>query len=239
MTKLKEGSTEMMPKNGETIASFDFTYSYDKEIWDYNSTSQQLVSKRILFDGNLMVSCEVVSRSTGDDLQTTAIYTYYYCPAEYKRIYMHITHQALKECVTYPQSSCVGTYGSLQCGGIHSTSIQDLNFGTLYPYLHVSTERNIIEEYRVEKNPEYIAEHPVIYFINTTDDVDVGKNTWASFDEGTIGSVHALLFSSPLVVKSGEDERDGVQLRALESDYPHLPGLEFNTAEFQFITKYV
>jgi hypothetical protein len=235
VTKLKEGSTEMMPKNGETIASFDFTYSYGKEIWEYNSTSQQFVSKRILFDGNLMVSCEVVSRSTGDDLQTTAIYTYYYCPAEYKRIYMHVTHQALKECVTYPQSSCVGTYGSLQCGGIHSTSIQDLNFGTLYPYLHVSTERNIIEEYRVEKNPEYIAEHPVIYFINTTDDVDVGKNTWASFDEGTIGSVHALLFSSPSVVKSGDDERDGVQLRALESDYPHLPGLEFNTAELQFL----
>ena len=234
VTKLKEGSTEMTPKNGETIASFDFTYSYDKEMWQYNSTSQQLVSKRILYDGNLMVSCEVVSRSTGDDLQTTAIYTYYYCPTEYKRIHVHITHQALKECVTYPPSSCDGTYGSLQCGGIHSTSIQDLNFGTLYPYLHVFTERNTVEEYRVETNPEYIAEDPVIHFIDTTDDVDVGKNTWASFDEGTIGSVHALLFSSPLVVKSGEDERDGIQLRALESGYPHLPGLEYDTAAFQF-----
>ncbi len=234
VTKLKEGSTEMAPKNGETIASFDFTYSYDKEMWQYNSTSQQLVSKRILCDGNLMVSCEIVSRSTGDDLQTTAVYTYYYCPAEYKRIYVHITHQALKECVTYPPSSSDGTYGSLQCGGIYSSSIQDLNFGTLYPYLHVFTERNTIEEYRVETNPEYIAKEPVIHFINTTDDVDVGKNTWASFDEGTTGSVHALLFSSSLVVKSGEDERDGIQLRAYESDYPHLPGLEYDTAAFQF-----
>jgi hypothetical protein len=91
-----------------------------------------------------------------------------------------------------------------------------------------------VEEYKVETNPEYIIEDPVIHFINTTDDVDVGKNTWASFDEGTIGSVHALLFGSPLVMKSGEDERDGIQLRALESGYPHLPGLEYDTATFQF-----
>ena len=233
VTKLKEGSTEMMPKNGEAVASFDFTYYYNEEMWQYNSTSQQLVSKKILCDGNLMVSCEIVSRSTGDDLRTTAVYTYYYCPTEYKRIHVHITHQALKECVIYPTSNTDGTYGSLQCGGIHSSSIQDLNFGTLYPYLHVFTEHNTVEEYQVETNPDYIAEDPVIYFIKTSDDVDVGKNAWVSFDEGTTGSVHALLFGSSSVVKAGEDERDGIQLKVYESDYPHLPGLEYNTAAFQ------
>jgi len=234
VTKLKEGSTEMMPKNGEAVASFDFTYYYSDEMWQYNSTSQQLVSKKILCDGSLMTSCEIVSRSTGDDLQTTAVYTYYYCPTEYKRIRVHITHEALEECVIYPPSNTDGTYGSLQCGGIHSSSIQDLNFGTLYPYLHVFTEHNIVEEYRVETNPEYNADDPVIRLIKTTDDVDVGKNSWASFDEGITGSAHALLFSSSLVVKRGEDERDGIQLKAYESDYPHLPGLEYDTAAFQF-----
>jgi hypothetical protein len=234
VTKLKEGSTEMMPKNGEAVASFDFTYYYNEEMWQYNSTSQQLVSKKILCDGNLMVSCEIVSRSNGDDLRTTAVYKYYYCPLEYKRIHVHITHQALKECVIYPPSNTDGTYGSLQCGGIHSSSIQDLNFGTLYPYLHVFTEHNTVEEYPVETNPEYIPEDPVIRLIKTTDDVDVGKNAWASFDEGTTGPVQALLFSSSSVVKAGEDERDGIQLKVYESDYPHLPGLEYDTAAFQF-----
>jgi len=234
VTKLKEGSTEMIPKNGEAAASFDFTYYYNEEMWQYNSTSQQLVSKKILCNGNLMVSCEIVSRSTGDDLQTTTVYKYYYCPLEYKRIHVQVTHQALKECVIYPPSNTDGTYGSLQCGGIHSTSIQDLNFGTLYPYLHVFTEHNAVEEYRIDTNPEFIPEDPVIRLIKTTDDVDVGKNAWASFDEGASGSVHALVFGSSSVVKAGEDERDGIQLKVYESDYPHLPGLEYDTAAFQF-----
>ena len=234
VTKLKEGSTEMMPKNGETVASFDFTYYYDTEMWQYNSTSQQLVLKKILCDGNLMVSCEIVSQSIGGDLQTTAVYTYYYCPTEYKRIHAHITHQALKECVIYQSSNTDGSFGSLQCGGIHSTSIQDLNFGTLYPYLHVFTENNIVEEHRIETNPEYIAEVPVNVVIKTTDDVDIGKNAWASFDEGTTGSVHALVFGSSSVVKAGENERDGIQLKVYESAYPHLPGLDYDTALLQF-----
>jgi hypothetical protein len=224
----------MMPKNGEAAASFDFTYYYNEEMWQYNSTSQQLVSKKILCDGNLMVSCEIVSRSTGDDLQTSVVYKYYYCPQEYKRIHVQVTHKALKECVVYPPSNTDGTYGSLQCGGIHSTSIPDLNFGSLYPYLHVFTEQNIVEGYRIETNPEFIPEDPVIRLIKTTDDVDVGKNAWASFDEGTTGSVHALVFGSSSVVKAGEDERDGIQLKVYESDYPHLPGLEYDVAAFQF-----
>jgi hypothetical protein len=140
----------------------------------------------------------------------------------------------LKECTIYPPSNTDGTYGSLQCGGIHSTSIQDLNFGTLYLYLHVFTEHNIVEEYRVETNPEYIPEDPIIRLIKTTDDVDVGKNAWASFDEGNNGSVQALLFGSSSVVKAGEDERDGIQLKAYESNYPHLPGLEYDIAALQF-----
>jgi hypothetical protein len=108
-----------------------------------------------------------------------------------------------------------------------------MNFGTLYPYLHIFTEHNTVEEYQVETNPDYVAEEPVIYFIKTSDNVDVGEHAWVSFDEGTTGSVHALLFGSSSVVKAGEDERDGIQLKAYESDYPHLPGLEYNTAAFQ------
>jgi uncharacterized membrane protein YhaH (DUF805 family) len=234
VTKLVDGATEMMPKNGEVAASFDFTYYYDEAMSAYYSTSQQLISKEIFCDGNLMVSCGITSQSTDGALQTTAVYTYYYYPTSYKRIRTHVIHEAIKECTIYPASNTDGTYASLQCGGIRSTSIKDLNFGELYPFLHVYTENNDIAEYQVDPNPDYIKDDPVIRLIKTTDDVDVGTKAWASFDEGTTGTVHALVFASNSVVKAGDNEQDGIQLKAYESDYPHLPGLENDVAAFQF-----
>jgi hypothetical protein len=234
VTKLMEGTTEMMPKKGEAIASFDFCYYYNDPMSAYYSTSQQLISKEILCDGTLMVSCSIVSQSTDQTLETTAVYKYYYCPTSYKRVQTHVTHKALKDCTIYPETNTDGSYASLQCGGIHSKSIPDLNFGELYPYLHVATEHDAVEQYRVDLNPEYIQEDPVVHLISTTDDVDVGTSGWASFDEGTTGRVHALIFGSTSVLNAGDDERDGVQLKAYESDYPHLPGLENDVAAFQF-----
>ncbi len=91
VTKLQEGSTDVMPKNGEAIASFDYSYYYGDEMWQFNSTSQKLITKEILCDGNLMVSCKILSRSLGDDLQTTAVYKYYYSPTSSERIQVHVT----------------------------------------------------------------------------------------------------------------------------------------------------
>ena len=230
VTKMKEGSTEVLPKNGETIASFEYAYYYGNEMWQYNSTSQELIKKEILCDGNLMVSCKILSKSTGGDLQTTAVYKYYYCPTSTERIYVHVVHEALKECHVYPDANTDGSYASLQCGGIQSASITDLNFGEIYPYSHFYSEQNTVEEYRVDLHPEYTQENPVLWLIQTPDDVDLGQNPWVSFDEGTTGNVHALLFGSPSVVKAGEDERDGLQLKAYESNYPHLPGLDYTVA---------
>ena len=230
VTKLQEGSTEVMPKNGETIASFDYSYYYGDEMWQFNSTSQKLITKEILCDGNLMVSCKILSRSNGDDLQTTAIYKYYYCPTSSERIQVHVVHETLKECQMYPDSNTDGTYASLQCGGIHSASIADLNFGEIYPYSHFYSEQNTVEEYKVDLHPEYTQENPVLWLIQTPDDVDMGKKPWVSFDEGTTGNVHALIFGSSSVVKAGRDERDGMQLKAYESNYPHFPGLDYAVA---------
>lgn len=230
VTKLQEGSTEVMPKNGETLVSFEYSYYYGDEMWQFNSTSQKLISKKILCDGTLMVSCQLQSRSVGDDLQTTAIYKYYYCPTSAERIHAHVTHETLRDYQVYPESNSDGTYASLQCGGMQSASIADLNFGEIYPYLHFSSEQNNVEEYRVELHPEYSQEDPVFWLIQTPDDVDMGSKPWVSFDKGSTGSVHALLFGSTSVVKAGNDERDGIQLKAYESNYPHFPGLDYTIA---------
>jgi len=233
VTKLKESSTEVVPNNGVAIASFEFVYYHAEEMWQYSSTSQELLSKEILCDGNLMVSCKIVSRSTDKTLRTTAVYKYFYCPTSLERIQVHVVHEALKECQVYETSNTDGTYASLQCGGIQSASIADLNFGTIFPYFHLYSEHDTIEEYRVDLNPESTQKDPVIWLLTTSDDVDMGTNAWVSFDEGGTGTVHALIFGSPSVVKSGENERDGIQLKAYESKYPHLPGLDYTIAAIE------
>jgi len=230
VTKLQEGSTEVMPKNGEAILSFEYSYYYGDEMWQFNSTSQKLITKEILCDGNLMVSCKILSRSNGDDLQTTAIYKYYYCPTSSERIQVHVVHETLKECQVYAEANTDGTYASLQCGEMRSASIADLNFGKIYPFSHFYSEQNSVEEYEVDLHPEYTQENPVLWLIQTPDDVDMGKKPWISFDEGTTGNVHALIFGSSSIVKAGENERDGIQVKTYESNYPHFPGLDYVVA---------
>jgi len=234
VTKLKDKTTEVMPKNGELFAAFAFEYYYDQGLFDYSATSQRLVSKEIRVDGNLMVEFGIVSTSKRDDIQTTAVYKYYYCPSENKRIHAHVKHEALKELLVALDLNTDGSYAILECGGISSSSIKDLNFGEILPYLHVYNEHDIIEEYPLDPDPEYIPEDHDIRVLSTKDDVDAGAKTWASFDYGETGISHALIFSSNSVVQSGTDERDGVQVKAYEIDYPHLPGIENNMANLQF-----
>jgi hypothetical protein len=233
VTKLVEGSTEVLPKNGEAIASFEYAYYYGDEMWQYSSTSQEIIAKEILCDGNLMVCCQLLSRSTAADLQTTAMYKYYYCPTSSERIQVHVVHEALKECKVFAGANTDGLYASMQCGGIRSASIADLNFGEIYPFSHFYSEQDTVEEYTVDLTPEYSQEDPVLWLIQTPDDVDMGQNAWVSFDEGTTGNVHALIFGSSSVIKAGTDERDGISLKAYESNYPHFPGLDYTVASVE------
>jgi len=233
VTKMNEKVTEVKPKNGNLFASFDFKYFYNEEIFGYSSTSQHLISKEIIVNGNLMVEVGIISMSNMEDLKTTATYKYYHCPTLNTRIHTHVRHETLKEAKVYSESNTDGTYASLQSGGVQSVSIDDLNFGQILPYLHIFNERDSITEYSLDTDPEYIPENPYIRVLSIWDDVDLGKNAWISFDEGYTGTAHSVIFSSNSIVKSGNDERDGIQLNAFEMDYPHLPGLENNMATIQ------
>ncbi len=234
--KMKDRTTEVLPKNGDLFAAFDFKYCYDKGLFDYSSTSQHLVSKEILVNGNLMIEIGIVSQSNREDLRTTATYRYYHCPTSNTRIHTHVRHETLNEVRVYPEfpeSNTDGTYASLQCGGVKSSSIKDLNFGAILPYMHVSDEMDNIVEYPIDTDPEYIPENPDIRVLSIKDDVDLGGNAWVSFDEGDIGTSHSVIFNSNSIVKSGTDERDGIQVNAFEMDYPHLLGIENNLATIQ------
>ena len=233
VTKMKEDTTEVLPKNGDLFAAFDFKYVYDEGVFSYSSTSQKLVSKEIKVDGNLMVEFGIVTTSSEDDLKTAATYKYYYCPTKNTRIHIHAKHETLEEIEVYKNARTDGTYASLQCGGVKSNSIGDLNFGNILPNIHHTDEMNNIAHYEIDTDPEYIPIDPDIRILKIQDDVDLGEKPWICFDEGELGTSHAVIFSSDSVLKAGNNERDGIQLNSFEMDYPHFPGLENNIATIQ------
>lgn len=236
VTKMKKETVEVLPKNGELFAAFDFKYTNGGGVFDYSSTSQKLSSKEIIIDGNLMLEIRIISTSKLNDLQTEAIYKYYHCSSSNTRIHVHVKDKTLKEINVYPNTPATnadGIFASLQCGGVKSKSITDLNIGKILPFLHFYNEMDKISEYTVNTDPEYIPEDPDIRIISVFDDVDLGTKPWISFDEGNLGFSHAVIFSSNNVVMSGKGENNGIQINSFEMDYPHLPGLENNIATIQ------
>ncbi len=233
VTKLKEKTTEVKPKNGELIASFEFRYYYGQDMMDYSSTSESLVSSYVSVDGNLMVEFGLISESENKDIVTTSMYKYYYCPMENKRIHAHVNHKINEELKVAVDTNTDGIYAKLQCGGVSSKSIQDLNFGEILPYLHINNERGSIDEIKLDLDPEYIPNDYDIRLLNNNDDVDLGTIPWTSFDEGEKGKSHSIIFGSNNIIKSGVNERDGLQINAYELDFPHLPGIETNRACFE------
>ena len=233
VTKMLANATEVLPKNGDLFAAFDFKYCYDHGLFDYSSTSQKLLNKEVFVDGNLMVSFGMVSTSKFEDLKTTVHYTYYHCPTSTTRMRVQVKHETLTDVKTLSEADTDGVFASLQSGGVKSDSIEDLNIGSILPYMHFINEYNEIFSYDLDKDPEYIPEDPDIRVVSHEDDVDLGNQPWVSFDEGKQGLAHAVLFHSNQVLVSGSNERDGLQLNAFQMDYPHLPGLENNIATIQ------
>ncbi|MBU1941169.1 MAG: flippase-like domain-containing protein, partial [Candidatus Thermoplasmatota archaeon] len=225
---------EVVPQNGELFASFDFMYYYGQTMDAFSSTIDVLLSKQLRIDGNLMVELGITSTSKKEDIKTTAIYTYYYCPTDHKRINAHVRHEALKPLTVATGSNVDGTYVSLQVGGIKSTAIKDLNFGSINPYLHIYNEYDSIQQFPLDPDPDFIPDDWDIRVINTEDDVDLGKKAWASYDDGETGNAHAIIMGSTDIITHGTDEANGIQVKAHEQDYPHLPGLETDMAFFQF-----
>lgn len=223
LTKLKLGSQEVIPKNGEQLLSLDLYYWYYKNNeWILSSTGSRFVSKERIVEGNLMVKFGIASKSSDGLFQTTAIYKYYYCPTNDKRIYAHVKHELMKYPLP-PNDAFSLFFATLRSGGIKSNTIEELNFGSIPPYLHVYGEDERILTYNLNPYPE-----DGWAVIGKKDDVDLGSKAWASFDEGETGKTHAIILDSTNILESGVEERDGVQIRAneLKDTELQLPGLE-------------
>ena len=231
--KMITGTKQILPKNAELFAAFDYKYCYEEGLFGYSSTSQKLISKEVITNGNLMIEIGIISTSKFNDLKTTATYKYYHCPTDDTRIHAHIIHKTLTDIDIYTDAKTDGAFASMQAGGVKSNSIEELNIGKILPWMHFNNELNQIIEYQLDTDPEYIEDDPDIRVISIQDDVDLGENAFISFDEGQTGSAHALIFSSNEIISSDSDEEDGIQINAFQMDYPHLAGLENNIATVQ------
>lgn len=241
---LFEENTRMVsnPKDVVAFASFDYYYNYGKDpINDFSSTLQDLTSNKIIIDGNLMVECGIESTSKKADFTTIAIYKYYYCPTEHKRMIVHVHHEALKpsKVIDYPiLSDSNGNIAGIQVIKMSSPSIQDLNFGKMYPFMHVYNENEVIQEYNLDMDPEYTSATGT-RIITTEDDVDLGKRSWASIDDGKEGLSHSIIFDSNSVVKSGTDESQGIQFFAYVASLPGALGFEGDLQSLFFSRNFI
>lgn len=229
--KMKPESKNFDISNLDTIISFCFAYNIGEKDEDQVSSDQSLVSKQIKIDGNLMIEVGIVSESNGKEVRTSNIYRYYYCPINNKRIVVNVKHQVLKEGLVLGQTNVDGTFGNLVSIRASSSTFQKMRFGEILPYLHLYAENNQIKEYNFDTNPETKNREWIIPY---TDDCDLGKDSWISYDEGETGKALGIILSSNNVVKYGTDEKDGIQITAAEKEYLEVLGTEVDYAGILF-----
>lgn len=228
IVKQKPNTKEFGLLTSDDLASFCFSYHVGVKDEDEISSDQRLISKEILVDGNLMVEFKIVSESYDKTIRTTNTYKYYYCPTENKRICVHVKHQVLENVKVRGIINVDGRYGAIISYKSTSEKIKKMRFGEILPFLHVYTKDDKIREYKMLLNPE---DKEREWIISYTDDCDLGKNAWISYDEGTSGKAHGIIFSSNKnIVKSGKNEKDGIQIKVAEKEYFRMIGSEIDYA---------
>ena len=226
VAKMELGSEEFDYTNADIIAALCFSYYDGLDDKDEISSDQELVSKELCVDGNIMAEFRIVSESSDKNLRTTNIYKYYYCPTDEKRICVNVKHEVLKKIKVKGVVNVDGRYGALVSFEARSERVQKMRFGEILPYLHVYGENDKIKEYKIDINPENKKRD---WIISYEDDSDVGKDAWISYDEGINGKAHAVILSSnEKIVKSGTGEKDGIQIKCAEKEYLNIVGTEID-----------
>ncbi len=232
VVKQKKNCKEFDIIDSDQIVSFAFSYYYGENEKDESSSDQVFIDKKILIDGNLMVEFGIFSESKKKDVQTTAVYRYYYCPIEEKRINVHVKHEMLKDATVQGIDNIDGRFGSLISLKARSAAVESLNFGNIYPYLNFYGDKDKVEQYQLNQNPSTKEREWVISYTN---DASLGAEAWLSYGYGKKGIANAVLFASNQgLVTSGTDERDGVQLKVAEKEYVNFLGTEVDYVSINF-----
>ena len=232
VVKQKKDCREFDIITSDQIVSFAFAYYYGEKEKDESASDQIFLDKKVFNEGNLMLEFGIFSESNKKDVQTTAIYRYYYCPIEEKRIYVHVKHEMLKEATVQGIDNIDGRFGSLISLKSRSAVVESLNFGEIYPYLNFHSYKEKIEQYQLNQNPSTKEREWIISYQN---DATLGSEAWLCYGDGKKGSAYAILFASNQgLVVSGTDEQDGVQLKVAEKEYVNFLGTEIDYVSINF-----
>ena len=230
--KMKHNTEEFEIMYSDILASFAFSYNHGVEDKHEISSDQLLVSKEIIVDGNLMVELGIISESSNKEIRTTNIYKYYYCPTINKRINVKVKHEILEDVSLKDIVNVDGRYGTLISFKSKSIAIKKMCFGEILSYIHIYGENDRIKEYKMNKNPEGKERE---WIISYSDDCDIGRDAWISYDEGDSGKCHGILFSSNEgIVKHGTNERDGIEVKVAVREYIDVVGTEVDYASIIF-----
>lgn len=193
--KVKDGADSFKMSNWAQTFSFALFHSNGAE----TGSDERLVGKKILVDGNLMARVALETSSRDGKLETKATYTYYYSPANEKRVFVRLHHEA--------RESWRGnaTYAYIAFIKSKSRAVEELNMGTIFPYTHFNGEMGV-EEYAIDTNPE---SKEFRWIIPSTDNVRLGTPAWISVDNRK--DAYAFVFSeSGLTVSAGVREEVGI-----------------------------
>ena len=230
--RMKPGTKKFDILNSDLLTSFAFAFQKGKDETDEVSSDQQLISKNILVDGNLMVALSIKSGSTGGELRTTNIYKYYHFPGETKRINVHVHHEILKDCQVKGIENVDGRFGAIISFHSKSSVTNKMCFGSILPFLHVYGDDERVHEYRLEENPE---SRDRTWIISYGDDCDLGTAAWLSYDMNKPGKTHGIILSSNSnIIYNVSGERDGVEVKLAEKEYLNIVGTEVDYASIAF-----
>jgi len=228
----KEKKEEFDLLNMDQIVSLAFSYYYGNDEEDESASDQKFVYKDIFIDGNLMVEFGIISESNLKDIRTAVVYKYYYTPQEDKRISVKVKHNITKNILVYGKENIDGRFGAFVSFKSRNPVIKRMNFGDIYPYLHFYSEEDKIDTYQMNVDPESKNREWIITY---QDDADIGSESWIAYGEDTTGKVDSLIFSSnENIVKSGTDERDGIQLKVAEKEQFNFLNTEIDYASINF-----
>ncbi|HEC88657.1 MAG TPA: hypothetical protein ENI52_05015 [Thermoplasmata archaeon] len=197
--KVRENKENFEMKNWEQIVSFALFSGEDV------GSDEKFLKKSIIEDGNLMVRLLIESYSNNKNLKTKAIYTYYYSPSNEKRLFVKLEHEA------YENLQGGSTYAYIMSVKARSKTIEELNMGEIFPYIHLNGE-NGIEEYKIETNPE---SKNYKWIISAEDNVSLGYPAWISSDDKDRS--YSLIFSE-----------NNLDVRCAVKEEVGVPGLEID-----------
>lgn len=216
----------------ELLTSFSFSYYKGPDDSDEVSSDQILISKEVFVDGNLMTEFGIISESSSSKLRTTNVYKYYYCPTIDKKIIVNVKHEVFEEVLVEGVEDIDGRFGSIISYKSKSSSLKKMVFGNILPYIHIYGNNDRIKEYQLNIDPESKDRE---WIISHKDDCDLGNNAWISYDMGENGISHGIIFSSNKnIIKNGNDERDGIEIKAAEKEYLNIVGTEIDYASIGF-----